>query len=524
MKRFLRNRKSVVCRQVCLLGLLITANSCIHPIKETEPFTGSPSSLWGTTGETWDPLGRLPYFAKAGYRGGEPIPTVPVTANVRDFGAVGDGITDDTAAILKAIEETEQGAVLLPEGRYLITAPLRITKSNLVLRGEGPDKTVLVIPKSREQLDIERVGKAESRYTFGGGFVEIVGTTGAPGNTTVVASAQRGEEWLEVASVERLAPGNWIRLLQRNEKSLGRWLHVGEHPMSQDAFGRKYFVDWVAQVAEVDGARIRLDRPLRFDVRLEWDPQVRDSTATVSDSGVEGLAFAFPGVPKKAHLFEEGFNGVFFFNVEHCWARDIRVTDGDLGVMLSRSRFCTVEGIDIRSDKRLGLDEYGFPGTGHHALWLTGFSQDNLVQDFRIDTTYHHDLTVETFANGNVFRNGWGRALNLDHHCLAPYENLFTNLATTDLSRIWLSSGRRDRHPHAAARNTVWNIKAESGTLNYRFDENVPLPPDWPEFNIIGLKQAEGLTPSGSVWLEALPEGVWPEDLYAAQRKAFGLD
>jgi len=485
---------------------------------------GFPSSLWGREGEAWTSSGRLPYFAQAGYRGGVSIPNLPVTANVRDFGARGDGVTDDTAAILKAIEETGQGAVLLPEGRYLISAPLRITKSNLVLRGEGPDRTVLVVPKSREQLDIEQFGKSRKRYTFTGGFVEIVGVTKAPVNTRVVQNAVRGDRWLEVESAEQLAPGTWIRLLQRNEKSLGRWLHAGEQEISEDAYGRKYFVDWVAKVAEIDGTRVRLDRPLRFDVRLEWDPQVRNSTASVVDSGVEGVTFEFPGVPKKAHLYEEGFNAVYLNKVHHCWVKNIRVIDGDLGVMLARSRFCTVEQIDIQHRKRKGLDEFGFPGTGHHALWIAGFSQDNLIQDFRIDTMYHHDISVEGWANGNVIRRGWGQALNLDHHALAPYENLFTDLETDDLSRIWLSSGRRDRIPHAAARNTVWNLTAQGGTLNYRFNEDIPLPPDWAEFNIIGLPQAEGVVPSGSVWLEALPEGVYPVDLYQAQRQVFGLE
>jgi hypothetical protein len=111
------------------------------------------SKLWGKAGELWTPQSRLPDFSFAGYHCGEvPLPDVPVVNSVARFGAKGDGITDDTAAFLKAIEETSNGALFIPEGRYVLTGVLTINKSNLVLRGAGPEKTVFVIPKSLTQV------------------------------------------------------------------------------------------------------------------------------------------------------------------------------------------------------------------------------------------------------------------------------------------------------------------------------------------------------------------------------------
>ncbi len=57
------------------------------------------SALWGEQGEKWSAQSRLPDFSFAGYHCGEdPIPRVAVAASIRDFGARGDGVTDDTTA------------------------------------------------------------------------------------------------------------------------------------------------------------------------------------------------------------------------------------------------------------------------------------------------------------------------------------------------------------------------------------------------------------------------------------------
>ena len=58
--------------------------------------------------------------------------------SVKDFGAVGDGVTDDTAAIQAAIDSlgNSGGTILIPEGTYLISSTLNLTKKT-TLTGEG---------------------------------------------------------------------------------------------------------------------------------------------------------------------------------------------------------------------------------------------------------------------------------------------------------------------------------------------------------------------------------------------------
>ena len=58
--------------------------------------------------------------------------------NVKDFGAVGDGTTDDTAAIVAAIASLPNGGrVFFPQGHYRITSTITITGRGILLEGDG---------------------------------------------------------------------------------------------------------------------------------------------------------------------------------------------------------------------------------------------------------------------------------------------------------------------------------------------------------------------------------------------------
>lgn len=64
--------------------------------------------------------------------------------SVLDFGAKGDGLTDDTGAFREALSAMRHhggGVIFVPEGKYLLTGPLVIYE-NIVLRGEwkAPDE------------------------------------------------------------------------------------------------------------------------------------------------------------------------------------------------------------------------------------------------------------------------------------------------------------------------------------------------------------------------------------------------
>lgn len=57
---------------------------------------------------------------------------------VTDYGAKGDGVTDDTAAITSAISAAAGMALLFPAGTYIVGSTISIAGTGIVFLGEGP--------------------------------------------------------------------------------------------------------------------------------------------------------------------------------------------------------------------------------------------------------------------------------------------------------------------------------------------------------------------------------------------------
>lgn len=78
------------------------------------------------------------YFFKAGYICATAIfLTSPAfSASVRDFGALGDGIVDDTASIQNAINKITSGVLIFPSGKYKLRSSLNL-KSGVTYQAQG---------------------------------------------------------------------------------------------------------------------------------------------------------------------------------------------------------------------------------------------------------------------------------------------------------------------------------------------------------------------------------------------------
>jgi hypothetical protein len=140
----------------------------------------------------------LPDFSHAGYHSGEKaLPKVRLTTNVKRFGAKGDGKTDDTEALKKAIESTKSGAIMVQEGRYILSDILWIKKPNIVLCGESPLKTVLHFTNEledvRPNMGDTSSGRPTSSYSWSGGFLWVKGSNRAKTIAPIISEPKRGD-------------------------------------------------------------------------------------------------------------------------------------------------------------------------------------------------------------------------------------------------------------------------------------------------------------------------------------------
>ncbi|MBY6683215.1 mannuronan epimerase [Rhodococcus sp. BP-316] len=82
------------------------------------------------------------------------VTDTPAARNVRDFGATGDGTTDDTEAIARAFEGiTQASAVYLPGGTYRVTAWPAMADYATVY-GDGADVTTVLYEQNGTLIDL----------------------------------------------------------------------------------------------------------------------------------------------------------------------------------------------------------------------------------------------------------------------------------------------------------------------------------------------------------------------------------
>lgn len=124
--------------------------------------------------------------------------------NVKDYGAIGNGTTDDTAAIQAAINAAPAGGatVFFPRGTYRVTASgaapaFEISGNYITLLGEGPGATMLTPTSTTNDL-----------FLFAGQFYRIsnLGVTPPTSCTNgVIFNFEQGNCWMDHVYVR----GGW---------------------------------------------------------------------------------------------------------------------------------------------------------------------------------------------------------------------------------------------------------------------------------------------------------------------------
>ncbi|HEY1377214.1 MAG TPA: hypothetical protein VGF55_10495, partial [Gemmataceae bacterium] len=343
---------------------------------------------------------RIPDFSHCGYMGGGvAIPDVPV--RVRVPAAPGDAgrriqTAIDYVSRLPADASGVRGAVLVEAGRHEVAGRLRITAGGVILRGQGPDRTVLIAAGQDRRALVQIAGKKDRRAILPpvnhGGLIVAdayvpVGATRL--RLTDAAGLKAGDE----VSIEHPGTARWVSALGMDHfagKDSG-WLSWRPGVMN---------VRWDRTITAVDGDTITLDVPLT----MALDTSLAETRVTASEwpgrvrqVGVENLTCESAFDPANPKDEEHAWMAVTLDAAADAWVRQVTARHfvSSAVAVGDGCRRVTVE--DCRS-----LDPVSENAAyRRHAFFVGG--QQTLVQRCRSEHGRHDFATGYLAAGPNAF-------------------------------------------------------------------------------------------------------------------------
>lgn len=354
-------------------------------------------------------------FSYAGYmRGEEAIPTVtgPVFDAVATYGADATGTNDSTVAIQNAIDAAEAaggGVVLLPAGTYKVSPQgangysLRISKSNVVLRGAGSASTFL--------FNTQPVMRGKS-------VIEVSPTSTTTGSAVLLTADLTGPtRRIPVATPNSFAVGDVVRL---EWSFTDDWIAENGQTAYWSATSKPAAAEYLREVTAVDQEQgwIEIDVPTRYTMKTRDGALVRKLTGLLSGAGVEALSIGnaqHPGTTWGENDYNVSGTAAFdvhgswlleMRNLRDCWASDVKsyqppgnTTTAHMlsnGVSLNDSMRVTIK------DCWMGRPQYG-GGGGNGYMYRIQQSNDCLVQSCTADLSRHGFVISHAGTSGNVF-------------------------------------------------------------------------------------------------------------------------
>ena len=258
-------------------------------------------------------------YSYCGYhRSEQAIPSVKVATYVQPSG------TEDAAIIQAAIDWVSRqkpdkqtgirGAVLLGEGTFTLSEPLRIRTSGVILRGSGRDKTIL------RKTGYDRGALI---YIEGTRVISVKDTLTVsdirPG--AMVCSVQGGSSTLKPGTrlaIIRPSTQEWIESLNclsfGGGKRMGYWAW---HPGDID-------LRWNRQIMAVNGQELTLNAPITSSVESQWGGGkaiIYEQQGVIAECGVENLSLESDYNHALPLDEDHCWDGVYLADAEDCWVR-----------------------------------------------------------------------------------------------------------------------------------------------------------------------------------------------------------
>jgi hypothetical protein len=481
---------------ICLFGILLTAMS--------NPTTaGSIDATWRSslypldwTHDFTDAEGRFLHdFSYAGYHMGEkplpdalPGPIVDVTKPPYNADNTGTEIaTHAIQAALNDVGATGGGTVYLPAGTYRIKftdadrpAALYMTYSNVLMKGDGPDKTFLYLD--------EKVTRRKTMIAVGSLEQPVSLTTPKDGIVAMVAADVPSRETvIPLAGDIKFSIGDWVAVQYTLTDA---W--IAEHNMTggwdSSISGPAFF----RRIVAVDHEKntITVDIPLRYPIKIRDQARVYSVNTPLSEIGLEGFSIgmrqhtAIVGWGNNDHS-KPGYGAydvhagimVSFRGVVDSWVRDVATYKPpgnrqyhihSIGFFFTASRNLTVQRVRVENPQYRGGGGNGYPFE---------INSQECLFDSVVAINGRHNLTITgQQASGNVIYRSYIsnpiQSLPADFHMNLSPANLIDNL-TIDQDRFEAAdrSGSAGvsgypKHGVTTTESVFWNTEG----LAYRED------------------------------------------------------
>jgi hypothetical protein len=238
--------------------------------------------------------------------------------NVKDYGAAGDGVTDDDAPVAAALAAARGNAssgvnksiLYFPTGTYLLTDPLTINENNLVVDGDGQAATILKLqPGNASTAGLITIQKPIVYIGY------IYPTANIPrGSNTATFDKDPAANGYSV--------GTWVRMLctqaGAGKTMTDRYSNPANNVVYTDAlyhFGRIFF----AKVTAINSATktMTFDRSFVHDYYTDEVPEMRTSPM-LEQSGVQDLAIETTA--STVTMFPMRFD-----RTANCWIKNVAV-------------------------------------------------------------------------------------------------------------------------------------------------------------------------------------------------------
>lgn len=326
-------------------------------------------------------------YSYCGYhRSEQPIPSAKVVTYVQPSGQ------DDVQTLQTAIDwvcsqkpdkETGlRGAILLGEGTFTISEPLRIRTSGVILRGCGRDKTI-----------IRKTGYDRGALIYIEGTHDIVTK-----DTLEVSDVKAGAITLPIASntqlsansriiIHRPSTAAWIASLDclsfGGGKRMGYWAW---HPGDID-------LQWNRQIMAVNGSDITIDAPITTTIENRWGGAqaiIYEHKGLIHECGVENMTLESDYNRELPMDENHCWDGVYVADAEDCWVRmvNFRHFAGSAVVIQKSAQQITVE--DCQSLQPIseigGFRRRTFLTFGQKTLFQRCYSEHG-INDFAVGHT-----------------------------------------------------------------------------------------------------------------------------------------